>query len=78
LEVTLCFGLSQAASRPDFTWTSYTVSNEERSLNPVGRAITTDYWGDRVFPRYFCTLLLFAYTMQSGLCERSGGLWLTR
>ncbi len=32
---------------------SYTVSNEERSLNPVGRAITTDNWGDPIFPRYF-------------------------
>jgi hypothetical protein len=54
--VTLRLVLRPAASRPDFTWTSYTVSNEERTLSPVGRAIRpTTGWID-LHPDTFCTL----------------------
>lgn len=43
----------QVASRAELTCTSYMVSNEERSLSPVGGAITADYWVDPYAPRYF-------------------------
>jgi hypothetical protein len=51
--VTLHMVSRPVASRAELTCTSYTVSNEERSLSPVGGAITADYWVDPSAPRYF-------------------------
>ena len=55
--VTLHMVSRPVASRAELTCTSYTVSNEERSLSPVGGAITADYWVDPSHPDTFGTLV---------------------
>ena len=62
------------ASRAELTCTSYTVSNEERSLSPVGGAITADYWVDPYAPRYFWYACCNAYTLHLLYIGSSRGL----
>ena len=50
------------------------MSNEERTLNPVGGAITSNYVGDLIVPRYVCTLIGCAYALQFLSVGSSGSL----